>query len=167
MAFLSAFVSLSAADTGSADKSKKAVKKKNIQVEEHTITSQHLDYDHVNHTAIFRRNVKAINGNTTIISKKMTAFFDKDNKPYLIIAEGDVVITRLKQKAFAQKAIYKMAEHTILLKYKPSLVDGKNLIKGRVIIFHEDSGICEVDDPVVTLYNEKKKIDKKVEPAKK
>jgi len=156
--------------TGAADKNTESAKADSVKQkkldkteksDELTVTSQNLEYDHANHTAVFTRNVKAINGETTMTAKKMACYFDKNNDPYLIIAEGNVVIKRIDQTAYAQKAVYKMTEETILLKYKPSVLRGKNLIKGRVITFFEKTGICEVEDPDVTLFN-----DAKLKPKK-
>ena len=50
-----------------------------------------------------------------------------------------------------------MDENLIILKYKPSLLDGPNLIKGRVIYYYEESGVCEVEDPAVTLHQDTRK----------
>ena len=168
-ALLSGLLMLNAADETTADEqhSQKNEDKK-TQDENLTVTSQHLDYDHINHTAVFTRDVKAVNGETTMTARKMTCFFDENNDPYLIIAEGDVVITRLDQKAFAQKATYKINDKLITLKYKPSILHGKNLIKGRVIIFNEATHICNIEDPDVTLFNEGqlKQKDKSAETPK-
>lgn len=129
------------------------------------ITSQHLDYDHANHQAIFSQNVKAINGETTLTSDKMTCYFNKENDPYLIIAEGNVVITRGDHIATCNKSTYKINEKIIILRSQPKLFDGNNTIKGRIITFYEDKRVTEVSDSDVIL--KAKLADKKeTEPKK-
>jgi|SaaInlStandDraft_1057018.scaffolds.fasta_scaffold233964_1 lipopolysaccharide export system protein LptA len=135
-----------------------------VKDENLVITSQHLDYSHDKLKAIFTHDVKAINGETIMTSDKMICFFDKNNDPYLIIAEGNVVITRGISVAKAQKSTYLIKEEKIILRTNPELFDGNNTIKGRIITFFEEKRITEIDDADVLFkasINEKKKDDKK------
>lgn len=141
---------------------------KNLDLEDElTITSRHLDYDYSNRKAVFQREVKAINGETVLTSEKMTCFFDKENQPYLIIAEEDVVIVRGHHQAKAHKASYEIPKGKIILRNQPLLFDGTNTIKGRVITFYRDdkktpenNRYTEVLDPEVTFQAEKNKLTK-------
>jgi lipopolysaccharide transport protein LptA len=154
--FLSFFILAHAQD--------KKVEKKEIKVKNENliVTSQHLDYDHINRKAIFLRDVKAINGPTTMKADKMTCYFDENNDPYLIIAEGKVLILKGDHKANAEKAVYKLDKQIIILKHKPELFDGNNTIKARIITFFEAKNISEFDDPDCIFYREiKKKTDDK------
>jgi lipopolysaccharide transport protein LptA len=135
------------------------------------VTSQRLDYDHINRVAIFTIDVEAVNGETTMTADKMTCFFDENNEPYLIIAEGNVIIIKGKHRGTAGKAIYKLTEEIITLKLKPELFDGNNHIKARVITFYEAKNVSEYDDPQVTFIQAKKdnkspKKDSKKPPKK-
>ncbi|MCM8535668.1 MAG: hypothetical protein NE334_07015 [Lentisphaeraceae bacterium] len=149
---------------------KAADKKEEKKVDEDLIiTSQHLDYDHANHQAIFSLNVKAINGETTLTSDKMTCYFNKDNDPYLIIAEGNVIITRGDHIATCNKSTYKINEKEIILRSQPKLFDGNNTIKGRIITFYEDKRITLVADSDVILkakLSDKKETEQKKDPKK-
>lgn len=132
------------------------------------ITSKHLNYDHVNRQAIFTRDVKAVNGDTTMTSDKMICYFDEKNDPYLVIAEGNVKITRGDQLGTSQKAVYKLKEETIILRQEPQLFDGNNTIKARIITFYEAKNISIFDDPDCRFMREvvdekKKETEKKKE----
>jgi lipopolysaccharide transport protein LptA len=130
-------------------------KKKAANDEELVVTSEQLESDLVQNISIFTHNVKAINGETTMTADKMTCYLDKKNDPYLIIAEGNVIIIKGKQRAIAGKAVYKLKEEIIILKFKPELFDGNNNIKARIITFYETKKISEYNDPVVLLIREK------------
>lgn len=158
-------------------KQKKADKKK--VDDDLIITSKHLNYDHVNRQAIFTRDVKAINGDTTMTADKMICYFDEKNDPYLVIAEGNVKIMRGDQLGKSQKAVYKITEEIIILRQKPELFDGNNTIKARIITFYEAKNISEFDDPICTFMRQindktakekenklKDKNQKKKQPAK-
>ena len=138
----------------------KAQEEKLEASDELIITSRHLDYDYENRRAVFHREVKAINGDTILTSEKMTSFFDKENQPYLLIAEEDVFINRGQQQAKAHKATYEINQKKIILRGQPELFDGKNTIKGRVITFFEESRITEVLDPEVIFKVDKSKLTK-------
>ena len=130
------------------------------------ITSKHLNYDHVNRQAIFTRDVKAINGDTTMTADKMICYFDEKNDPYLVIAEGNVKIMRGDQLGKSQKAVYKITEEIIILRQEPELFDGNNTIKARIITFYEAKNISEFDDPTCTFMRQiaqKKKKEQKPE----
>ena len=127
------------------DKTKAPVKKK--KDEDLVITSKHLNYDHVNRQATFTRDVKAVNGDTTMTAEKMICYFNEKNDPYLVIAEGNVKITRGDQLGKSQKAVYKLNEEIIILRQQPQLFDGNNTIKARIITFYEAKNISEFDDP--------------------
>lgn len=142
---LTVFVSLSTM-AQTQETNKLPVKNKSLEV-----TSQQLEYDHINHKAVFIRKVKAINGNTTITAQKMTCFFDNNNDPYLILAAGKVVIVKGKNRAKAEKAIYKLKKQIIILKDNPELFDGNNTIKARIITFNEASKINDFDEPECLL----------------
>ena len=118
------------------------------------ITSKHLNYDHENRQAIFTRDVKAINGDTTMTADKMICYFDENNDPYLVIAEGKVVIIRGDQRAKSEKAVYKITDEIIILRKQPQLFDGNNTIKARIITFYEAKNISEFDDPDCIFYRE-------------
>lgn len=144
-------ISLAIAFISSAIAEEKAPTKKNtaskVNDEDLIITSKHLNYDHVNRQAIFTRDVKAINGATTMTADKMICYFDEKNDPYLVIAEGNVIILRGDQKAKSEKAVYKITDEIIILRQQPELFDGKNTIKARIITFYEAKNISEFDDP--------------------
>lgn len=126
---------------------KAPAKKSKINDEDLIITSKHLNYDHVNRQAIFTRDVKAVNGATTMTAEKMICYFDEKNDPYLVIAEGNVVILRGDQQAKSEKAVYKITDEIIILRQQPQLFDGRNTIKARIITFYEAKNISEFDDP--------------------
>jgi len=153
--------------------SKKKTSAKKKKDEDLIITSKHLNYDHVNRQAIFTRDVKAVNGDTTMTADKMICYFDEKNDPYLVIAEGDVKISRGDQLGKSQKAVYKLDEEIIILRQKPQLFDGNNTIKARIITFYEAKNISEFDDPDCVFMREmakeqgkKDSKDKKDNPEK-
>lgn len=129
----------------------KSAKKESLN-DDLIITSKHLNYDHVNRQAIFTRDVKAVNGDTIMTSEKMICYFDEKNDPYLVVAEGNVVIVRGDKTAKSQKAVYKVNEEIIILRKQPQLFDGTNTIKARIITFYEAKNISEFDDPDCVFY---------------
>ena len=145
---------------------------KKVKSEDLVITSRHLNYDHVNRQAIFTKDVKAVNGETTMTSDKMICYFDEKNDPYLVIAEGNVIILKGDQKGTSEKAVYKITDEIIILRQRPQLYDGRNTIKARIITFYEAKNISEFDDPDCKFFREPNKEKtpeekNKVEPKKK
>lgn len=145
--FLFLFTALLLSGSAQEKTSEKKEPAKNVNSEDLVITSRHLNYDHVNRQAIFTKDVKAINGETTMTSEKMICYFDEKNDPYLVIAEGNVIILRGDQKAKSEKAVYKINDEIIILRQQPQLFDGRNTIKARIITFYEAKNISEFDDP--------------------
>lgn len=151
---------------------KKKASKASSQVKEESkeviITSELLDYDYQKKMAIFRKNVKAIDGEVIMTAEKMTCYFNDDNTIKLIIAEEDVNIQKGLQVAVSGRAVYNVEKHEVRMTKSPVLDDGEVHIVCRSLLMYLDiPKRTFFEDPEVDFLLKKKKKKKKKSDIKK
>lgn len=91
-------------------------------------------------------NVKVVQGDMTLLSKKLDGNYSSDNKIQEMIAREDVVIEKGKNiKAKGEKAVFTESNKTLVLTGNPEILQGKNLLTAdKITIFlEEDRSIAE------------------------
>jgi len=147
MSFLSLFVSaifvLSAACNVSSAEQKKGAKEPII------ITSQMLTADNKAKTAIFEGSVKAVKGDVTLYSDKMTVYYQDEkagSSVRKIDAEGNIKLIRGNRVVTAGFAEYfTEAEERVVFTGDPRAADGESVITGSKMtyFFRSDRYIVE------------------------
>ena len=121
------------------------------------ITSKTLKYDQLKNRAVFRGDVLVINGDIQLRADIMTCYFTKANKPTIIVAENNVIMTRGTQRVTSGKAVYKVKTEHIRLTQSPVIVDGDNKLKARAVDIYRLSQKTTFEEPEGTLLSTKKK----------
>lgn len=130
---------------------------KKVDDENIVITSQKLEHDNLKRKAVFIKDVKVVNGDVTMTSDKMTCYFNKENEIFLIISEGNVVVTKEDKKATAGRAIYRLEDEVIRLADKPVIYDNQNRIHARKITIYVKKSLSLLDEPESYFYKEDSK----------
>jgi lipopolysaccharide export system protein LptA len=146
---LGLFVSAPAAKSGEAQKSKN---KEGFQFNKNDpiiITSDRLEADRKKNFVIYTGRVIAVQGEMTLKSNTLTAYFTPDMKGFKeIIAEGNVHITQLDRVATGSKAVFNDQQKTITLTGNAMIRQGNSEVSGPRIIFfiEQDRAIAESSD---------------------
>ena len=130
---------------------------KKVDDENIVITSQKLEHDNLKRKSVFIKDVKVVNADITMTSDKMTCFFNKENEIYLIISEGNVVVTKEDKKATAGRAIYRLEDDVIRLANKPVIYDNQNKINARKITIYVKKSLSLLDEPESFFYKDDSK----------
>jgi lipopolysaccharide export system protein LptA len=149
------------------------------------ITSKNLTVDQQKHLAIFKGNVIAIQGDTTIYSDQMDVIYqaseeEKSNNKkdaanseafgdiQTIITKGNVKIVTPEKHATSHYGIYDVSSANITLTGNVVLVQDKNVLKGDKFIHNLNNNKSEMistnnknNDRVKALFTPKKKPDSK------
>ena len=102
------------------------------------ITSEKLTFDHKKQFAEFEANVVVTDPSMTLTADYMKVWFDADNQVKIIEAKGHVYIRQLETEAWAGRAEYLVSEGKIVLREKPKMTRGKDLLTGDVITFFRE-----------------------------
>ena len=121
------------------------------------ITADSLDVDNRNRTFVFKGNVKVVQGQTEITSRQLKVWYNENSESGAkspggnsrirdIEATGNVVILFDGRTAKADKAVYSTADETLtLLGENPTIVDGKNSIRGTKITLYRAKDRIKVE----------------------
>jgi lipopolysaccharide export system protein LptA len=109
------------------------------------ITSDRLTFDYRNRFALFEQNVVVVDAELRITADKMTVNFDEKNDVQLIQAEGRVVIVQEDKQARSAKAVYEVAQGTIVLTGSPEVTRGRDVLTGDTITFWRDENRMKVE----------------------
>jgi lipopolysaccharide export system protein LptA len=102
-------------------------------------------------TVVFSENVTAQREDLTIECDKMRVYYIESENGDVdinkILATGHVKITRAGDlSGTAEKAVYDLVEETVTLTGKPVIKQGKNSLKGSMLIYHfKDDSISGTD----------------------
>lgn len=126
------------------------------------IQSDIADYDMKANIAVFKKNVRVVDGKTTITADRMTVHLIKNdtgkNSPEKITATKNVVIIdkESNQEARAQQAVYHAADQRVVLTKNPVIIigDGERVLKeAETVIYNKQSGSFRTEGgrPVLLL----------------
>ncbi len=112
------------------------------------VTSDSMDMDMAKHTSTFTGNVVVTDPRMTLKADRMTVTFDAQEKPQVIVAEGNVVIDQpsADRHAKAGRAEYDVVKGVIVLTENPSLSAGANTMSGsaKITYYRDDERVsCE------------------------
>lgn len=102
------------------------------------ITSERLVFDHKKQFAEFETNVVITDPRVEIKADFMKVWFNSDNRVKIIQAEGHVYIRQDETEAWAGRAEYLMEEGKMVLRDKPQMSRGQDILTGDVITFYRD-----------------------------
>ena len=115
---------------GDQNSQPEAANSKQISPAPTEISSDSMDFDIENHTAIFDGNVQVIDDQLSLNSDKMIVHFDEDNKLQRIEATGNVVIDSNGNIAKSGQAVYDFGQGRVVLSMDPILLQGDNRVIG-------------------------------------
>lgn len=110
------------------------------------ITSDTLEFAYRDRLLVYRGNVVAIQGETSLRSDLLTVKLDEqdDNRVKTVIAEGHVRLTKLDREATADRAELDQTARTVVLSGGAVLHDGPNHVSGDRVIVYLDEQRSEV-----------------------
>lgn len=122
------------------------------------INSEQLEYQQEENKAIFSGNVVAVQGESTLRSAHLIAYFlDKESgtknaDPTLIQtnqlrrleATGGVVVTSQDQKATGASGVFDITTNTATLSGNVVLTQGENVIRGKQLVINMKTGVARV-----------------------
>ncbi len=101
------------------------------------ITSSQLEANLKSHIIVFKGNVVAKQGNVVLYCDTLTAYYDaKDKNITMIVATGDVKITKKDMIATGTQAVFDNVNKLLTLTGSPRIWQAKNIIEGTKIIFY-------------------------------
>ncbi len=101
------------------------------------ITSSQLEANLKSHIIVFKGNVIAKQGDVVLYCDTLTAYYDaKDKNITMIVATGDVKITKKDMIATGTQAVFDNVSKLLTLTGSPRIWQAKNIIEGTKIIFH-------------------------------
>jgi lipopolysaccharide transport protein LptA len=103
------------------------------------INADSMDMDMARHISTFTGNVVVTDPRMTLKADKMVVTFDAQEKPQVIVAEGNVVIDQpaADRHAKAGRAEYDVVKGVIVLTEKPVLTAGANTMIGSAKITYD------------------------------
>ncbi|MCZ6625791.1 MAG: lipopolysaccharide transport periplasmic protein LptA [Deltaproteobacteria bacterium] len=110
------------------------------------ITSDRMEMDRTENTITYRGHVVTQQGELTMKSEALTAYYSPDMKGIKkIIAEGKVHVTQGRRVAIGAKAVFNGKDRTITFTGNPVLCLGKSQISGSHITFfiEQDRAVVE------------------------
>lgn len=102
------------------------------------ITSEKLIFDHLKQFAEFEENVVVTDPSMNMTADYMKVWFDDENQVKIIEAKGHVYIRQNDTEAWSGRAEYMVQDGKIVLREKPKMTRGKDLLTGDVITFFRD-----------------------------
>ena len=102
------------------------------------ITSERLTFDHIKQYAEFEENVVVTDPSMTLTADYMKVWFDDENEVKIIEAKGHVYIKQMETEAWSGRAEYLVQEGKIILREKPKMTRGKDLLTGDTITFYRN-----------------------------
>ena len=101
------------------------------------ITSSQLEANLKSHIVIFKGNVVAKQGDVVLYCDTLTAYYDaKDKDITMIVATGDVKITKKDMIATGDEAVFDNVKKLLTLTGSPRIWQAKNIIEGTKIVFY-------------------------------
>src|SRR5213594_2820890 len=113
------------------------------------ITSDHMEADRKKNTLIYKGRVVTVQGEMTMNSETLTAYYDPEMKQLKqIIAEGKVNATQGNRVATGEKAVFDDKAKTVTLTGSPVMRQGNSQVSGVKVIYfvEQDKSIVEGDD---------------------
>lgn len=110
------------------------------------VTSDRMELDQRRNTITYTGRVAAQQGETTLNSQVLTAYYDPEMKGLReVIAEGQVQVTRGGRVATGSKAVFSDRDQTITLTGNPVVRQGNSHVSGARIIFfmEQDRAVVE------------------------
>lgn len=110
------------------------------------ITSDRMELDQRKNTITYRGHVVTLQGDMTIRSEALTAYYDPDMKQLKeVVAEGKVHVTQGDRVATGTKAVFNGKAQTITLTGNPVVRQGNNQVSGSRITFFiaQDRAVVE------------------------
>lgn len=124
----------------------KGTGKNEVQSTPVDIRSDHLTVHQKEQRAVFKGNVKTVQGDLEIHCEKLTVTYagDKDEVKQMVFT-GSVSITQKNRRGHCEKAVYDRVAGRIVCTGNPWVVDGENRIRGERIVY-----LLEEDEVRVT-----------------
>lgn len=110
------------------------------------ITSNQLEVDRKKNTIVYKGRVVTVQGEMTINSEALTAYYDPEMKQLReVVAEGKVNVTQGNRVATGGKAVFNQKEQTLVLTGDPVVRQGNSQVAGSRIIFfiEQDRAVAE------------------------
>lgn len=110
------------------------------------ITSDQMEVDRKKNTISYKGRVVTVQGEMTMKSEKLTAYYHPDMKQLKeVIAEGKVQVTQGDRVATGTKAAYNNQDQTIILTGNPAVRQGNSQVSGsRITVFiGQDRSVVE------------------------
>jgi len=120
------------------------------------ITSENLVFEHLKGYAEFEENVVVTDPSMTLTADYMKVWFDEDNEVKIIEAKGHVYIRQQDTEAWAGRAEYLLKDAKIVLREKPKMTRGKDLLTGEVMTFYRDENKMVVNHRTRLVFFPKK-----------
>lgn len=111
-----------------------------------TITSKRLTFDYQSRYAVFEEDVLVKDPAVRIQADKLTAVFEKDNNPKVIVAMGHVRIEQDDRRAVCERAVYEVKSGRLELTGNPVIRRGTEYLKGTTIVFWRNDNRVEGKD---------------------
>jgi lipopolysaccharide transport protein LptA len=120
------------------------------------VTSERLVYDAEKQMILFEKDVVVSDPHLRMKTDKLTIFFDENNQPRRLLAEGRVVLSQAEIRAWAGRVSYDVVTGEIVLEEGPRVMRGKDLLMGRRITFWRNQNRLECDrEARLIIYPEK------------
>ncbi len=113
------------------------------------ITSDHMEADRKKNTLIYKGRVVTVQGEMTMNSETLTAYYDPEMKQLRqVIAEGKMNVTQGDRVALNAKAVFNQKDQTLILTGNPVVRQGNSQISGSRITFYieQDRAVAEGGD---------------------
>lgn len=116
------------------------------------ITSDKLTANNKNNTAVFEGSVVAKTDDMTMLSDKMTVYYDNSGKKISKIhAVGSVKVYNSEKVIFSKEALYVDEEEKIVFSGDPKAIEGKNILTGKQITYYLKSNRAVVEGSKIIL----------------
>ncbi|MDH4027229.1 MAG: hypothetical protein OEU95_00165 [Nitrospirota bacterium] len=116
------------------------------------ITSDSLTANSGDNTAVFEGSVVAKTDDMTMLSDKMTVYYDNTGKKISRIhAAGSVKVYNSEKVIFSKEALYVSDEEKIVFSGDPKAVEGKNVLTGKQITYYLKSNRAVVEGSRIIL----------------
>ncbi len=120
------------------------------------VTSERLVYDATKQYVVFEKDVVVSDPHLRMKTDKLSIFFDENNQPRRLLAEGRVVMSQAEIRAWAGRVSYDVASGEIVLEDNPRVMRGRDMLMGRKITFWRNQNRMECDrDARLIIYPQK------------
>jgi lipopolysaccharide export system protein LptA len=113
------------------------------------ITSNHMEVDRKRNTIVYKGKVVTVQGEMTMNSEALTAYYDPEMKQLKeVVAEGKVNVTQGDRVATGGKAVFNQKTQTLVLTGNPVVRQGNSQVSGSRITFYieQDRAVAEGGD---------------------